>query len=278
LADLNGDFLPPAEAATHVQGMVDRGRNRSPHWPHDPISKWYQLPWAPGIVQDGLNNFGSVYGFLAAWFRWGIMSLCLEREEGGQRFWSIGQFFSYFLLLMKVGHEATKDPDLKDLTVVTFVQRYDIALRSKFHLTTSTLQAFDLNNFLKDTSEKTYKEVKLAYLKLEADKKKQRQQTHTQQFSGSAPQGTRNPNANAFRSSQRFQANTQPRNQQPSKPETAAQNKTRPAPHSIPTLCRNWEQHGTCEYGSNCIFQHDSEKRGVKRQSDDAPRAKREQR
>ena len=56
MADLNGDFLPPAEAATHVQGMVDRGRNRSPHWPHDPISKWYQLPWAPGIVQDGLKR------------------------------------------------------------------------------------------------------------------------------------------------------------------------------------------------------------------------------
>ena len=154
--------------------MVDRGRKRSPHWPHEAISKSFALSWGPTTVQDGLNNFGSVYGFLAAWFRWGIMSLCLERDSDGTRFWSLGQFMSYFFLLLKVGHEATKDPDLQGFLIVTFVQRYDIAMRSHFHHVVSNRQAFDLNDFLKDTREKTYKEVKIAFLRLESEKKQQK--------------------------------------------------------------------------------------------------------
>ena len=275
MADINGDFLPPAEAAIQVQGLVDRGRKRSPHWPHDPISKWYQMSWAPSVVQDGLNNFGSVYGFLAAWMRWGIMALCLTRETDGSRFWSLGQFWSYFFLLMKVGHEATKDPDLQGLTIVTFLQRYDIALRSHFHSRTSTRQAFDLNDFLKDSREQTYKEVKQAYLRAEAEKKKQRPNRDLSSQHPNTPQplAADAPRRNTFpRGGRRI---TQPVFQ----PEPQIQNlavdtrKPRPAPHSIPTLCRNWEATGKCQYGSECIFQHSTEeKRGAKRPSDESAR------
>jgi hypothetical protein len=283
LTDINGDFLPPAEAAVQVQGMVDRGRKRSPHWPHDPVSKWYQMPWAPSVVQDGLNNFGSVYGFLIAWFRWGIMSLCLVREADGSRYWSIGQFLTYFFLLLKVGHEATKDPDLHGMTVVTFVQKYDIALRSHFHHLTSTRQNFDLNDFLKDTRDKTYRDVKLAYLRSESDKKKQRASDLLSRQNGSQQQSDapRTTARNSFRGGRSSGPGS--RNLQPApKQETVALDprvaKPRPTPHSIPTLCRNWEANGTCEYGSTCIFQHSAEeKRGAKRPGDESARtAKRE--
>ena len=46
-----------------------------------------------------------------------------------------------FFLLLKVGHEATKDPNLQGFLIVTFVQRYDIAMRSHFHHVVSNRQA-----------------------------------------------------------------------------------------------------------------------------------------
>lgn len=277
LEGLNGDFLPPAEAAIQVQGMVDRGRKRSPHWPHDPISKWFQMPWAPSVVQDGLNNFGSVYGFLIAWFRWGIMALCLERNADGSRFWSIGQFLTYFFLLLKVGHEATRDPELQGFTIVTFVQKYDIALRSHFHHLTSNHQTFSLDDFLHDTREKTYKDVKTAIFKAEADKKKRSSEAASRQSSGQQQGQSESSRRNSFRGSDRPSRPARFATPQATKQENFA--KPRPTPHSIPTICRSWEANGTCSYGDKCIFQHprDDEKRGAKRSGDEPARpAKRE--
>ena len=266
LQDLNGDFLPPAETAVHIQGMVDRGRKRSPHWPHEAISKSFALSWGPTTVQDGLNNFGSVYGFLAAWFRWGIMSLCLERDSDGTRFWSLGQFMSYFFLLLKVGHEATKDPDLQGFLIVTFVQRYDIAMRSHFHHVVSNRQAFDLNDFLKDTREKTYKEVKIAFLRLESEKKQQKRSSEAISRQSGGSQSV-SKSTTIFRGGQ--SRGFQPPAKQEASAAISASRKPRPTPHSVPTLCRNWEANGTCDYGDQCIFQHSQEKRGVKRSRDE---------
>ena len=247
LSGLDDDYAPPSKVTQAAQRLADQGRKGFPYWPSETVDGMFAPHWCSVSRKDGSNSFGSVYAFLSCWLRWGLMSVCLQREADGSHFWSVGNMLTYLHLLLKVGHVATQDSSLsqRNVHIVSFVVNYDHSLRQYFHHLCQTQSNFDIADHLKDLSTKIYEKTKREMLAVK---------------SGSFSKPGWNPRGSPPFSKAPPQ-DPSSRKTAPQFPASGTSNKPRPPPGSVQKPCKYLLNGQTCPFGDDCMFQHSGVKR-----------------
>jgi hypothetical protein len=231
IQDLHEDFGPPSKAAKHGQRLADQGKRGFAYFPSDSIDSWYAPYFARVTTKDGQNHYGTIFAFVACFFRWGLTSLLLEKAADGSGFWTLGQFLTYFFLLMQIGHIANYDRELHEhnIPAIALVIGYDQALREYFHDMTSRKKSFNIANQLEKKDMKIYDAVKRELIAKKRDRARSDREHENYHKRGSE------------------KANLRERDQK----------RLRPEPHSVPFPCKFIQNGESCKYGAKCKFQHE---------------------
>ena len=252
--EVHANFLPPSSATRALQAAVDQGNRRNcPIFPESAIGKEWAPYWSGTPVEKaGDMVYPSVFAFLASFWRFGIASLCLLKDSGGSKLWSLGNFVTFFFVhLLEVGHKACIDPELTTLfeTVpflnpVSVIVRYERQFRAKISHLASNHIKFSLADKLSVVDSELWSTVRnhfLAFLKKAV--------SIPSAISGK-PSGKglgKGPKGGAL-------GKGQPLKSAPHIPSDAP--KPTPAPHSDPNPCKFIQRGQECPYGDRCKFQH----------------------